>query len=57
MTSKQLLRKLRQRAFDYPPEKDAQLARCMGYLKSRMFRDTKTYRDRSHDTYLRVMWM
>ena len=57
MTSKQLLRKFRQRVFDYPIEEEERVARVMDYLKTRMFRDTQTYQNKSGDKYANVMWM
>ena len=34
------LRRMRQRIFDYPPEKEAQADRVLAYLKTRMLRET-----------------
>ena len=41
MTSEQALRRIRQRIFDYPPEKEAQADRVLLYLKARMMRYRK----------------
>ena len=38
MTSEQALRRMRQRIFDYPPEKQDQADRVLLYLKARMLR-------------------
>lgn len=38
MTSEQALRRIRQRIFDYPPEKQAQADRVLAYLKTRKLR-------------------
>lgn len=42
MTSEQALRRIRQRIFDYPPDKEEQAMRVLQYLKARHIR----YRDR-----------
>lgn len=38
MTSEQGLRRMRQRIFDFPPEKEAQASRVLCYLKRRTLR-------------------
>ena len=39
MTSEQALRRIRQRIFDYPEDKEAQADRVLAYLKKRMLRN------------------
>lgn len=38
MTSETALRRIRQRIFDYPPEREAQAGRVLAYLKTRAMR-------------------
>lgn len=40
--STQALRRMRQRIFDYPPEKEEQADKVLSYLKCRMLRDRET---------------
>lgn len=42
MHSTQALRRMRQRIFDYPPEKEEQAGQVLSYLKRRMLRDRET---------------
>ena len=46
MTSEQALRQIRQRIFDYPPEKQDQADRVLRYLKARKLRYQKDERKR-----------
>jgi len=39
MKTETALRQIRQRIFDYPPEKEAQSARVLSYLKKRVMRE------------------
>lgn len=39
MTSEIALRRMRQRIFDYPPEKEAQADRVLAYLQERVIRE------------------
>ena len=45
MTSEQALRRIRQRIFDYPIEKQDQADRVLLYLKSRMMRYRKQVKE------------